>query len=150
MTLRDFKAREQGMVPSKRLLVIRIVAFCLLLGAIALDYAASVPELKSLPAVFCQRLGHHSRPALAGMACCPLPTTAPPARRSTGESCCEKPATSQDAIPAAKQGSGCDATCCMQVVSLPAPPRRPLSSLLLLQGIRYERAVFDLKMDMRI
>src|SRR5262249_35239395 len=129
---------------------VRFLAFCLLLAAAAWDYAGELSAVRNLPAVICRRLGHHSRPAPAGMACCPLPVSIP-ASRPTQNSCCESPASSsQDAIPSVKQDGTCNATCCMRVLALAPPPRIANLSFQIDHSSRYERDVFDLKMDMRI
>lgn len=127
----------------------RALALCLLFAAVAWDYTACLPGLQDLPALLCQRLGHHFRPAPAGMPCCPAPASLP-AQGSSQKSCCEAPASSQDAIPSAKQDGTRNATCCMRVIAISPLPRTNYLPLQLHRTDRYEQEVFDLKMDMRI
>jgi hypothetical protein len=141
--------RRQKDVPAVYSPGARVLAVCLLFAAIAWDYATCAPGLQDLPAQLCQRLGHHSGPAPAGMQCCPMPISFP-VRQPSQKSCCEAPASSQDAIPSAKQDGHCNATCCMRVVVHAVPPRTAFLLLLFDRGHRNEHEVFDLKMDMRI
>ena len=127
----------------------RVLAVCLLFAAVTWDYTACLPGLQDLPALLCQRLGHHSGPAPAGMPCCPAPASLP-AQHPAQKSCCEAPASSQDAIPSAKQDGTRDTTCSMQVVALSPLPQTNYLPRQLHRGDRYEREVFDQKMDMRI
>ncbi|HMD21290.1 MAG TPA: hypothetical protein VKH40_13270 [Alloacidobacterium sp.] len=141
--------RKQQGVPAMYSPGARVLAFCLLFAVVAWDYAACAPGLRDLPALLCQRLGHHSRPAPAGMPCCPLPTSFP-VQQPSQKSCCAAPTSSQDAIPSAKQDGACNAICCMRVVTHAVPPRTAFLLLPFQSGHRYEHEVFDLKMDMRI
>jgi hypothetical protein len=125
---------------------VRVLAIGLILAAAAWDCTADIPALQNASALFCRRLAHHTRLALAGEKCCPLAPASLPAQKN----CCEAPAPSQDAIPAAKQSGDCTAPCCMRVDALAIPPRTTYMPLLSHRGICYEREVLDLKMDMRI
>lgn len=124
----------------------RVLAFCLLFAVLAWDYTASVLSPDELPALFCKRLAHH---ATDSRMCCPLPVSLP-AQRTQQNKCCEAPAPTQDAVPSAKQSGTSNAACCTQVAALAPSPQAAFLPAQLHRGNRYEREVFDLKMDMRI
>lgn len=83
------------------------------------------------------------------MPCCPLPASSP-ARPSSQTSCCEAPASSREAVLAAKENCGCNAICCAPVAAYVIPLPAVVLPIQLLWGHRYEREIFDLKMDMRV
>ena len=128
---------------------IRALAILLALAAVAWDYAAEVPALQNISALFCRRLAHHTRPTRAEEMCCPLPVSLP-AQRPSRNRCCESPAPSPDALPSAKRSRTCSATCCLCALPFALPLRVIEPSAQPHRNNWYERQVFDLKMDMRI
>src|SRR5277367_373025 len=111
-----------GDVPDKHSYGTRILAFCLIFASVAWDHAACTSSLNTLPALLCQRLGHHTGRASGPLPCCPLPVSSP-VHRSSQRSCCEAPAPLQDALPKAKQSVARNAHCCTRMIALVPPPR---------------------------